>query len=650
MNSKISQIKTGQWYSAANGLFSSVAQIIIIRELFAVFSGNEFLLSISLSVWLLSSALGNRISPAFLKIKLPWLIFLYLLSSVGAIFVIRAMPGFLFPGELYSPVLITGVVVLAEVPCSLLAGTLFGVLASNNYGKLLYRWDNAGTIAGLTLISCAIYYNTTHLLIILLSAAFLLPALWKKRFIFSLAIASLLIFLLIEPQSNIWKYKGRVSSVIYGREGEIAIDNDRNVILLNNRVYRTGYPLPFIEQAVHVPLSIRGADRILLIHDNGHSTEIRKYNPSELVCLESEPVLADTGCICQTPERLPIRSPFDAVLVGCDVPENIAMSRLFTDGFFYRVKEMMTDSGLFSFTLSLNSNYLNTHEKKLKDLMAATLSRTFRFVKVFPAEGWTFVASDIPFEFPTECKVPNSYFNDFILPAVTPEKIISANLNIMNAGINKVAHPLILKFTLESYLEKFNISIPVTISVAVILIVTALLVFLRRSVLFSVGTTGFCAGAYTIVIMMMYQSMYGTLYSRISLLMISLNAGFVIGTFLKKLPHTDIIVGFYTVFSLFFLIVFRNPPEMLFYLFNCVMGAIASAQIINSRDVSWRKLNAADLVGGVVGMGLTAIFILPGFGLKGVIITMAIVKAVSLIGHFHIITPWKPVTGSGKVV
>jgi hypothetical protein len=65
-----------------------------------------------------------------------------------------------------------------------------------------------------------------------------------------------------------------------------------------------------------------------------------------------------------------------------------------------------------------------------------------------------------------------------------------------------------------------------------------------------------------------------------------------------------------------------------------MMGVIGGAQIINCKSVSWVKLNAADLVGGVAGMGLTATLILPGFGLAGAVTVMAIVKAASLITYF----------------
>lgn len=635
MISKHFRKKRARWYSFANGLFSSVVQVIFIRELFAVFSGNEFLFSLGLSIWLLSGAVGSRISN-HISLNLPWLFLLYLVSCIGAILIIRSIPGFLLPGELQSPLFIAAVILIAEVPCAFLTGALFGVLAHSYEGKLLYRWENAGTIAGLILVSLAIYQNSTHLFIILSAALFLLPVLWKNRFVFSLAVVILLFFLLIEPQSNRWKYRGNDVSVIYGREGEIAIDNESNMVLLNSKVYRMGYPYPAVEQSVHVPLSIRNANSILLINNNGHLNEIRKYNPSELVCIESEPALADSGCICQTPERLSRKNKFDVVLLGCDIPENMAMSRLFTESFFYRIKKMMTDSGLFSFTLSLNSNYLDKHEKKLKELMISTLLQTFSVVKVFPGEGWTFVASDIPFEFATVCKVPTSYFNDYILAAVSPGEIVYANKIPVKAGVNRVAHPLILKVTLERYLDKFNISPFVIILLASILLILLIRIFLPGRELFSIGTTGFCTGSYTIIIMMIYQSLFGTLYSRVSLLMIALSVGFVIGTCIKKLPRPDIIVGGYVVLSLFFLTVFRNPPEILFLTLNSVMGVIGGAQIVNCKQISWVKLNAADLVGGVAGMGLTATLILPGFGLMGAITIMAIVKVISSMGYFRV--------------
>lgn len=607
--------------------------MIFIRELFAVFSGNELILSISLAIWLLACASGSRFSRKFVSFRLPWLTFFYLFSCLAGIIIIRVIPRLLLPGELSSPIRIIAVILVAEIPCSFIAGVLFGVLAEKFDGRLLFRWENTGNLAGLVLLSLAFSNNVSHLLIVFTSSCFLLPVILENRRIFCIAISCLLAFIVIDSVSNKWKYNRSISFIIYGREGEVAIDRTNDLILLNNQVYRTGFSNPLTEQSVHIPLSIGKTDRILLIHDNGHSAEIRKYHPSKLVCLESEPALADSGCICQTPERLSRNDTFDIVLLGCDVPENIAMNRMFTDAFFHRVKYMMTDSGLFSFTLNLNSNYLDVHERKLKDLFVTTLLQVFKFVKIFPGQGWTFVASDIPLEFVHTCNVATDYYKDFILTSVRPEEIIAANQNVMNSGVNKVTHPLAIKYALERYLDKFHIEIHLIIYLAVLILAAVMLSFLRKGPFFSIGTTGFCTGSYNIVIMMLYQSVFGTLYSRVSLLMVAISAGFVVGTCLKKLPQSDIIVGLYAVFSLFFLSVLKNPPEVFFFIGNMVMGILAAAQITSYREFSWAQLNAADLAGGVAGMGLVGIIILPSFGLWGVISLMAMVKAVSFITH-----------------
>jgi hypothetical protein len=82
MSRSLFREKEAQWYSGINGLFSSVAQVILIRELFAAFSGNEFLFSIGLSIWLLAGAAGNRISGHILPLKLPgWFLFYMLPAS-----------------------------------------------------------------------------------------------------------------------------------------------------------------------------------------------------------------------------------------------------------------------------------------------------------------------------------------------------------------------------------------------------------------------------------------------------------------------------------------------------------------------------------------------------------------------------------------
>lgn len=614
--------------SGANGLFSSIAQIIFIRELLTVFSGNELFLGMGISIWLLAGAAGNRFFKSFETIKLPWLSLISLFSCIGGILLVRTIHLFVLPGELLTPIIAVPVLILAEAPVSFFSGVVFGVLADSYCGKSVYRYDNAGNLIGLLLVTSAIYLNISHLCIMSLGVCFLLPLMWRNSGIICISLSLIFLFIIFEPMSIKWKYSGNISSVIQGRGGEIAVDRKNDLIFLNNSIYRSGGSVPYIEQAVHVPLSIRNAKKVLLIHNNGQLNEIKKYE-TEIHCIESEPALADSSCSCRISEVMFRNKPFDAVLLGCDIPENIASNRLFTDEFFHEVKGMLADSGLFSFTLSLNNNYLNANELKLKDLLCSTLSRSFNYVKIFPGEVYTFTASDIPFEFPTVCNVATTYFSDYILAGMSSDEIENANRPFKRVGENTAAHPMVLRFSLERYLNKFQIPAPVFISVIVLLLISVFLLFFRTAPLLSIGTTGFGTGSYTMALMMLYQAAYGNLYSKVSLLMISLTAGFVIGSFFKKRQPSDVIIGLYSAISLLVLLSFRDTPEILYFLFNAGMGILGGAQIIHFKENSWAELSSADLAGGVAGISLTSIAILPYFGVNGVVILLGAAKMVA---------------------
>jgi hypothetical protein len=54
-----------------------------------------------------------------------------------------------------------------------------------------------------------------------------------------------------------------IISLLFMERGEIAVDNESKMVLLNNAGIRMGYPYPSIEQSVHVPLSIRKANSVI---------------------------------------------------------------------------------------------------------------------------------------------------------------------------------------------------------------------------------------------------------------------------------------------------------------------------------------------------------------------------------------------------
>ena len=148
----------------------------------------------------------------------------------------------------------------------------------------------------------------------------------------------------------------------------------------------------------------------------------------------------------------------------------------------------------------------------------------------------------------------------------------------------------------------------------------------RTKSAFSVGTSGFTAGVYSVALMLMYQFSHGTLYSRIAVLMIALTIGFVFGSRVKKFPFSDGAIGLYAAVTLIVLVTVPFPPLALFCVFHAGIGFLSGAQFVTRRGTSWGGLYAADLAGGVFGMALCSTLLIPSFGVITVALGLCLIK------------------------
>jgi spermidine synthase len=619
-------------FSGSCGFFAAVAQIILIREFLSVFSGNELILGFFISLWLLAAAFGSKTGCKADKLRTDTTSLLLIALFFSGIFIIRSVKTFFPPGEELSIKVAVAVMLLSIVPFSFFSGFVYGALSGKNDGRRLYRFENAGGFAGLLLSAAAILAGVPNMIMAAAVSCSMIPFVFPNRICFSGSAALIVFALVFDGTSRQWKYPSGFTNVLYGPEGEIAYTENKETVLLNNHLYRTAVPRPSVEQAVHVPMSLFSSPvRVLLIQDQGHSKEIRKYTGTELTCLEHNPSLADEKCSCGSPETYSFSQKFDVVISGVSIPENLSESRFFTESFFHRMKMNMTDTGALSFTLHFNSEYLSKEEKQIRDFTVRTLSAVFKNVKIFPGEGYTFVASDKPFDFTLMCPVDAPYYKNFILPSLTPEKIVAANRQSFSDESGTKGLSSLLIFSIKRYLDKFEVSSVLLISTAVFIMVVILLFFMRSVPDLSVGSTGFVAGVYSIGLMLLYQSLYGMLYSRLPLLMIAMTGGFVLGSLFRRFPFSDLVVGLYACLSLLLLTKLSYPPLGLFLLFNALMGIIAGAQFVTRRSEEFGKLNASDLAGGVIGMASGPVILFPLLDIQGVAAVLLAVKLLSMV-------------------
>jgi hypothetical protein len=447
---------------------------------------------------------------------------------------------------------------------------------------------------------------------------------------------AVLVPLVLSDHSTVrWKYTMKVQTVSSGYEGEIAesggADTGTTITLLNSAVYRTTMTLPSIEQSVHIPVAMHGniVRRALVIGNAGQVAELRKYNNAEVECLETEPLLATGICRCAAAETYRAPSPFDVVLVGAGFPETVGRSRFYTLSFFKKAHVLTGGAGVFSFTLPFSENYLSPPEQRLKDLLQVTLGKVFRNVKVIPGSGYTFVASDRPLLWPVRCAVKTEYLEAYTLASLTPGRIDRANLMRDSMTFNTVDKPLALIVAQERWLGSFGIPFSVLGCVLAALFLLTLPVLFRSRAAVSVGTSGFVVGVYSVVLLLLYQAVYGTLYAHISLLMIALSIGFTLGGRMKKMRASDVVIAVYAAASLLLLTHITSPPLALFLLFHAGLGFMAGAQFATRQVPSWGGLYAADLFGGVFGMALAGTVLLPLFGVSVIAAGLGGIKMAS---------------------
>ena len=605
----------------AAGLLSAAIQCVYLREYLSVFLGNELILGTILGVWLLACGVGSLSGTKSRKTGLLPLLLLLVSTALTGLLIIRSCRLLFAPGEAIPPAWIPAILLLSEAPYSFFNGFLFGKLSREKPIAPLYGIENAGIIAGslLTWAGTLVYARNIWIIgIALIPAVYLVR---KRIALLSLICIPMIGLCFFDGATAGWKYHGTAATILYGREGELAIVNrgGDTSVLLNNTLYRSRLEKPVIEQAVHIPGAQRpGARQALVVFDRGHAAELSAYPACHVDILESEKLIALPGSIITSPEAFHPRDRYDLIFLGTGIPENAATNRLYTVSFFRKTASMLSDTGVFSFTLPLNVNYLSGSEKKLLDAVKTSLLAVFPSVLIFPGQGFTFMASRSPLARSFTPAVKTEYLAPFILPAAASAKIDEVNGLQTDPIINTAARPIALLIGLQRWMELFGTTGTLFIILAAALLMLLVSVLPKKISVLSISTSGLAIGIYSISLLLLYQSTYGSLYSQIALLLMSLTLGFALGSRIRRLPYADLIIGIYAILSLGLLIALPYPPAMLFFLFHAGIGILGGAQFVTCKGESSGILYAADLFGGVFGMALTSTLLVPLFGIMPV--------------------------------
>jgi spermidine synthase len=618
----------------AVGLFSAALQSVYFREYLSVFSGNELSVGMILSAWVLAAGAGTvlgsrataQVGPGVAAAALA------VCAALG-ITAIRASRLVFLPGELLGPLQMLAVIAASECPFSFANGLVLGALFSRG-GRpgRLYGWENAGTVTGALCVFAGVLVQTPNSLIAVIAGLPLLAVCRRAPWAALVCLAALAFVPAFDRVSVQWKYDVPAQGIIYGHEGEILPigTGSDTTFLQNGTLYKSTMQRPFLEQAVHIPMGERMAvRRALVVFDRGQAAEIAKYTGCSVDVVETEPAFARQGGRIAAVETFRPRLRYDIVFLGTGIPRTAASNRFYTRSFLSHVKTFLADSGLVTFTLPFSENYLSPAERKLYNALYSTLGSVFPHVLVFPGEGYTFMASDKPLSTKWSVRAPTEYLSSSIVPAVSDDRIQEANRSPASAIVNTSDRPVTLLLGLQSWIELFGNQLGLVIALLVACFCVAAWLVPRTRAAFSVGTSGLVLGAYSVAILLLYQSTCGALYSHVSLLLVALAAGFAAGSLIRRLPFSDLAIGAYCACSLALLALFPSLPPVLFYLFHAGAGVLCGGQIVSKARTGLGDLYAADLFGGALGMALCSTLLIPLFGILPVAIGMGVIKVIA---------------------
>ncbi len=419
------------------GLGALLAQIILLRELMVVFSGNELSTGVMLSAWLLWTALGSaalgvfsdRIKGKFSFFAMVQLILAILLpASLLLARYLRPLLG-IPVGEIASlPQMVMGIFFLL-IPFCLFSGFLFALgcsLLGEILGKearsvgVVYVYEALGAgIGGLAFSYLLIHFLNPWQVCLLTAALLALSSFLLGRTLRPMAILWICLLLgtlifyggELDLISKGWGWRGykviASEDTIYGNI--TVITDGPQVSFFENGVWNFTYPdLLTAEEAVHFALLEHAGPREVLLVGGGVSDLVGEClkHPSirHLDYVELDPQLIKTGRVYLPPEATsPLDDPriqiiytdgrrfiqrgergYDVIILHLPDPTTAQLNRCYTQEFFAEVKEILHKGGIFYLSVSSSENVIGHTLAQFLSSIYWTMKEVFPEVVVLP--------------------------------------------------------------------------------------------------------------------------------------------------------------------------------------------------------------------------------------------------------------------------
>ena len=623
-------------------------QTFMVRELLALFQGNELMLSIIMFLWLLITGAGaltgntvrkgtgevpdeNRRKSILLVLTLCILPFLL----IPLLYYCRSL---LFaPGVEAGPLAFIGFLLLILTPFCFLNGFSFTFItrllrSSGMNIRKAYGWESFGGATAGLICTLAI-----------LAGVFAPPA-------------GRLIEKLYHPNDEIVATRS-------GPSGRLTITrNGEQVNIFENGILAqsSGNTLICEEMAHFAMIQHPNPRNILVIGGllSGIDQELVKYSCDYIDMAEPDPQifrLAKRLNLSQEPIQplryikkslsLWINSPdiqYDVILVMLPGPQNLSLNRFYTAEFFDRLKNCLTQDGLVSVMLRGTSNYVSKEAIAAIGPVVNAMKTSFEPAILFPGENNYLIAgkANLRLDILSELKsrnIPTLYISE----GYFDEDLFKARLAELNKvmeserAVNTDLKPMAYFGQISWWLKHFSTGFLWLLAAIVAILILSSLIS-RNPAFTGMFLMGAGASGIEIILLFLMQITAGSLYLFTGLLLAAYMAGLALGSILtftgrsgKFLSGQNFILSAFTVTTGLSALIaiwmtksgsgigIKTALIVLLTFGTALLSGLFFARLtkILPDPLSGGKLYVYDLLGAAFGALIYPMIVIPIFGL-----------------------------------
>ncbi|MFH1621873.1 MAG: hypothetical protein ABIA97_01985 [Candidatus Omnitrophota bacterium] len=376
---------------------------------------------------------------------------------------------------------------------------------------------------------------------------------------------------------------------------------------------------------------------------------------------------------------------YDVIFINLPTPTSLQLNRFYTKELFNLVKNIYKDNnGIFLFKLPGSLSYLNEELQQLNLSILDTLKETFQFVKVIPGDFNLYLSSKSDLNLKIKSIVERLKQRNISTLSLTPFHIeyrlhsrwrewfysilnktpkVKVNTLFSPTGVfyglsywNSLFSPSLNK--MFKFIDKINLKLMVLpIALVFVLIFFFSLFYPKMKVInipYAILTTGILGMSLDLIIIFIYQSIYGYVYHHIALLITAFMSGLTFGGWLitrrlsiiknRRLNFIIFEIGL-LIFSLTIIPIFifignsQANLSFMFYIIIAISGFLVGSEFPLANSLYKQEnspqtagmLYALDLLGSWIGALIVSIALIPILGLIQTCIFLAVLKLSSLI-------------------